>query len=104
MSKPLHPSLPLSLPEGFPKSTQVPKFSLGDRVQWHPLPSRDFGTITGLLYAPTQQTQSWQWQYTVWLDPQSPSRIWTQSDVAWEEDLELLGAESTNPIVKGNPS
>ncbi|HEY9697673.1 MAG TPA: hypothetical protein V6D10_10450 [Trichocoleus sp.] len=85
------PSLPLnSLPADFPHHIPEPKFQLGDRVRWHPLPNEDFGTITGIEYAPADHLNSWGWRYTVWLDAHSPSRNWTMTDIAWEEDLEPL--------------
>ncbi|HEY9626473.1 MAG TPA: hypothetical protein V6C84_04160 [Coleofasciculaceae cyanobacterium] len=75
--------------EGFPNYIPDPKLKIGDRVCWHPLPAQDFGIITGLEYAPAEHLQSWSWKYVVWLDPQSPSREWTQQDSAWEDDLAL---------------
>jgi hypothetical protein len=78
------------LPEGFPSQVPVPRFQIGDRVRWQPQPTEDFGTITGIQYAPAQHLQIWVWKYTVWLDQHSPSRLWLTSDTAWEPDLEAL--------------
>lgn len=75
------------LPEGFPSKVPSPKFKLGDQVCWHPLPSQDFGTITGIQFSPAEHRQAWSWQYIVFLAPTSPSRSWIHADLAWEEDL-----------------
>lgn len=80
----------LTLPEEFPQTSALPKFQLGDRVRFIPLRAEAFGTITGLQYAPAEHLQAWGWRYTLWLDPQSPSHTWTCTDLAWEDDLELL--------------
>lgn len=78
------------LPKGFPNRVPPPKFQMGARVRWRPQPTEDFGTITGIQYAPAQHLQTWAWKYTVWFDLQSPSRLWLMSDTAWEFDLEAL--------------
>ena len=78
------------LPEGFPATIPAPKFQIGDRVRWQPQPTEDFGTITGVQYAPIYPLPIWAWKYTIWLDIQSPSRLWVRSDIAWEVDLEPL--------------
>ena len=93
----LLPMLPNRLPEGFPAAVPLPKFQIGDRVRWQPQPTEDFGTITGLHYAPDHHLQSWAWKYTVWLSLSSPSHGWISSDMAWESDLELA------PIVCDHP-
>lgn len=67
-----------------------PKFHLGNRVRWKPMPSTDWGTISGLQYAWANHLSQWQWKYLVWLDPDSPSRAWTPSDWGWQDDLEPL--------------
>jgi hypothetical protein len=81
------------LPSNFSKDLPTPKFKIGDRVQWKPLPTHEFGVITGLEYAPAEHLQGWSWKYLVWLDPQSPSREWTHQDSAWEDDLALYALE-----------
>jgi len=83
------------LPEGFPQTAPAPRFRLGDRVRFVPLPAADYGIIVGLQFAPAEHLQGWGWRYTIWLDPQSPSRAWTCADLAWEDDLELLVALTT---------
>lgn len=79
-----------NLPQDFPVTVPPPKFQIGDRVRWQPQPTEDFGTITGLHYAPAQHLESWAWKYTVWLALSSPSQGWISSDSAWEPDLELV--------------
>lgn len=81
---------PASLPVDFPANLPTPRFQIGDRVRWHPIPAEDFGTIVGLIYAPAPNHSTWHWQYTVWLDADSPSRGWVSSEIAWEPDLELF--------------
>lgn len=86
----------LHLPEGFPGSTKVPKFHLGDRVCFIPLPTQDYGIIIGLQFVPTECLQDWAWRYTLWFDPQSPSHAWIDLDLAWEDDLQLLTPAPTH--------
>ena len=85
------------LPKGFPATVPPPKFQLGDRVRWQPQPTEDFGTITGLHYAPAQHLEGWAWKYTVWLALSSPSQGWISSDSAWEPDLELVSIACDRP-------
>jgi hypothetical protein len=84
---------PHALPEGFPCQITEPKFALGTLVCWQPLPTQDFGTVTGLEYAPAEHLGTWGWRYIICLDPQSPSYAWTGTDTAWEDDLEPCFAE-----------
>jgi hypothetical protein len=86
------------LPLDFPASIPEAKFQVGDRVCWQPCPTQDFGTITGLEYAPTFLPGVWRWKYTIWLDLGSPSRAWTLRDTAWEGDLEPISALSPTPF------
>ena len=80
----------LILPAAFPRAVSQPKFQLGDRVQWQPKPTRDFGIITGIQYAPAPHLHAWAWQYVIWLDADSPSCTWVITDTAWEADLEAI--------------
>ena len=80
------------LPKGFPQMSSAPRFQLGDRVCFVPLPAEDHGIIIGLQFAPAEHLQDWSWRYTIWLDLQSPSRAWTDSDLVWKTDLQLLAA------------
>ncbi len=80
------------LPESFPQTAPAPRFRLGDRARFIPLPAEDYGIIVGLQFAPAAHLQGSGWRYTIWLDPQSPSRAWTDSDFAWEADLQLLAS------------
>jgi hypothetical protein len=78
----------IALPEDFPESLPPFTFKLGDRVRWKPMPSTDWGTIAGIEYSWHSPGNSWQPRYKVYLDPDSPSRAWIDSDWAWEWDLE----------------
>ncbi len=91
------------LPVGFPQVSFLPRFQLGDRVRFVPIPAEDFGIITGLQFAPAEHLQDWAWRYVVWLDDQSPSRAWTCSDLAREDDLQLLASTSVSLMTKLNP-
>lgn len=79
-----------TLPKKFPDEIGQPKFAVGDRVCFVPMPAEDYGIVTGIQYAPAEHLQDWAWRYTIWLDPQSPSHAWTLSDFAWEADLQRL--------------
>ncbi len=78
----------IALPEDFPESLPPFSFKLGDRVRWKPMPSTDWGTIAGIEYSWHSPDNSWQPRYKVYLDPDSPSRAWIDSDWAWGWDLE----------------
>ena len=78
----------IALPEDFPESEPPFSFKLGARVRWKPMPSTDWGTIVGIEYSWHSRGNSWQPRYKVYLDSNSPSRAWIDSDWAWEWDLE----------------
>ena len=78
----------IALPEDFPESLPPFTFKLGDRVRWKPMPSTDWGTIAGIEYSWHSPGNSWQPRYKVYLDLESPSLGWIESDWAWEWDLE----------------
>jgi len=88
------------LPPGFPQTASAPKFHLGDRVRFIPMPIEDYGIVTGFQYAPAEHLQDWAWRYTLWLDPQSPSCAWTPSDLAWEDDLQRLTPASVDVLTR----
>lgn len=96
-TEPIH-SRASNVPNAFPAGVSAPKFDVGLCVCWHPLPSQDFGTIIGVEYAPAEHLQAWSWCYHIWLDPHSPSRTWTQTDTAWEADLELWPQAAPAPV------
>lgn len=87
----------LPLPPDFPSNISTPKFHIGDRVRWQPIPSHDFGVVVGLHYIPAAHLQKWQWQYVVWLDLDSPSRGWIVRETAWEDDLEAMIGTNIQP-------
>ena len=86
----------------FPEHVLVPKYSVGDRCRWIPLPETEWGTIIGLVYMPgssdKQSSLQWVWVYLLLLDLDSPSRGWVDADWVEEEDLELFSSQtpSTN--------
>jgi hypothetical protein len=71
-----------------------PHFQIGQQVQWQPMPSTDFGTITGLEYTIAPHSQQWSWRYTIKLHPQSASTRWVDHDLAWESDIEPFPTEA----------
>lgn len=82
---------PVALPELLPKTLPVPKFQIGQQVQWAHVPSRDFGRIVGTVWATERSTQAVGYHYAVQLDAASPSVAdGITSDWAFEDDLELL--------------
>ena len=89
-----------TLPRNFPHEISQPKYAIGDRVRFIPVPAEDFGIVTGLQYAPADHLQDWAWRYTIWLDPQSPSYAWTPSDLAWEADLQRLTPAPIDVLTK----
>ncbi len=52
--------------------------------------SSDWGLVMGMRYQWAEHLASWQWQYYVVLDNDSPSYQWTQSDWGWQDELEFL--------------
>lgn len=91
-----------AVPEHFFDDVPPPKFMLGARVSWRPLPNQDCGVVTGIEYAPATHLNSWGWRYTVWLDARSPSARWIASDLAWEDDLILLQSDSHKESGEGD--
>lgn len=67
-----------------------PKFSLGDRVCWHRVPSCDFGVVRDRFYGTEGSVQATGWHYLVELAPQSPSFSHCKEDYGFEEDLEFV--------------
>ncbi len=98
------PSQASTLPQAFPQRLQAPKFNIGDRVRFVPMPAEDFGIITGLQFTPAEHLQDWAWRYVVWLDNQSPSHQWTPSDLAWEDDLQLLAPATVDLLTQEQPA
>lgn len=83
------PELPAEFPQGL-----VMQFKLGDRVQWIPLPSTDWGVIIGLEYEWSEFLKSWNPMYCVLLAASSPSYQWIDRDWAWEWALQPVAAEA----------
>lgn len=78
----------IHLPDDFPGEIPFPHHFIGERLYHQGISTQEFGYVAGMEYAPApHHPQGWQWRYKLYLDKQSPSRIWTQWDFAWEEDL-----------------
>ncbi|MBM0744094.1 hypothetical protein JOY44_21145 [Phormidium sp. CLA17] len=84
----------------FPHEIGQPKFVIGDRVRFISQPAEDYGIVVGLQFAPAVHLPGWAWRYTIRLDFQSPNRAWTDSDLAWEADLQLLTTAPVNLLCK----
>lgn len=90
------------LPTNFSKHLPTPKYSVGDRCRWIPMPETDWGTVMGSVYAPDHfnsypKSRS-AWVYLLLLDIDSPSRQWTETDWVDEEDLELIDPQIPSSI------
>lgn len=84
----------IELPLNFPEAVSVPRYALGTRCRWIPMPETDWGTIIGQVYTPQEsqgaEIPQWSWIYLLLLDSSSPSHQWLLADWVDEEDLELL--------------
>ncbi len=84
----------VTLTEDFLHNSPSAYFTIGDKVQWKPLPDpTDWGIVMGRFYAYAQHRCRWGWKYVIWLAQDSPSSAWTVADTAWEEDLQPLTEE-----------
>ncbi len=90
----------MALPKGFPNNAPSPKFRLGTRVLLTP----DFGTVTGMEYASAKHLKGWGWRYIILFDRQSPSQGWIASDLAWEDDLQILAPALVTCDVEQQPT
>lgn len=76
-------TLPLTIP--------APTFQVAvSRVRWKPMSNSDKGLVMGLRYLWAEHLASWQWQYYIMLDTDSPSYEWIEFDWGWQDDLEFL--------------
>jgi len=81
-------------PEDFP-NVETPKFLYGDRLGWISTDdTTDWGVVIGRFYGFATHCCRWCWGYLIWLDPESPSAAWINSDTAWEDDLQPFDMES----------
>lgn len=81
---------PFDLPEEIPQVLPEQKFQLGDSVRWCKVPNPDFGRILGVVYTESASCIVTGLHYLVLLDSQSPSRLITAYDFAFEEDIERI--------------
>jgi hypothetical protein len=83
----------LDLPPGFPNAIGLPKYPVGSRCRWVPMPATDWGIVIGQAYAPSKLDDAastrWDWSYLLLLDADSPSRQWLLADWVDEADLEF---------------
>lgn len=69
-----------------------PKFSIGDRVCWSRVPTKDFGAVIDRFYGSEGSVQAEGWHYLIRLNPQSPSFSHCKEDYGFEDDLERIEA------------
>lgn len=82
---------PVTLPKQIPEILPVPRFQLGQTVQWSHVPTGDFGRIVGVVYGAEASIRAEGLHYAIALDPFSPSyRDGILSDWGFEDDLELF--------------
>lgn len=82
------------LPVHFP-DVEMPRFLYGDSLCWMSEGEvTDWGIVIGRFYSFAPHCDRWRWCYLLWLDHDSPSAAWLSTDIAWEDDLEPLEAES----------
>ncbi len=89
----------------------VPKFFIGDRVCWSPLPGEEEplegGCIIGMKYSTPNYSEppvslegtNAEWQYLIYLNSTAPSRAWIQTDWAAESDLVFQEPHDSNSPV-----
>lgn len=83
-------------PQTPPDNIPAPAFQVGvSRVRWKPMSSSDWGLVMGMRYLWAEHLASWQWQYYVVFDTDSPSSQWAQFDWGWQDDLESLPASDS---------
>lgn len=81
---------PFDLPEDIPQVLPEQKFQLGNKVRWTNVPNPDFGRILGVIYTESASCIVTGLHYLILLDSQSPSRLITAYDFAFEEDIERI--------------
>lgn len=81
--------LSVDLPECF----MMPKFQVGQTVQWALVPTHGFGKIIGFVYATGVSVEAVGYHYLVTLDDTSPSRADGLADWAFGADLQLITVE-----------
>ncbi|MBD2090673.1 hypothetical protein H6F67_12495 [Microcoleus sp. FACHB-1515] len=81
---------PVVVPEQMPSPLPLPKFQIGQQVQWAYVEAKDFGTIVGMAYSSEASTQGLGYHYAIQLSPSSSSYSdGITSDWAFEDDIEL---------------
>ncbi|WP_293042690.1 MULTISPECIES: hypothetical protein [unclassified Moorena] len=84
-----------ALPEEFRDHARASCFDIGERIYWKPLADSDtdFGIVIGKFYSWANHCCCWMWCYLIVLDSESPSALWTVTDIAWENNLVSLALE-----------
>jgi hypothetical protein len=83
----------IGLTADLPECFMMPKFQVGQRVQWALMPTQGFGKIIGFVYATGVSVEAVGYHYLIALDNASPSRADSVADWAFEADLQLLTLE-----------
>jgi len=76
-----------------PDRLTLPKFQLGQTVQWINVSTGGFGTIIGLVYASSASVVGNGYHYLILLNRSSPSGSDCIADWAFEEDIDLIRFE-----------
>lgn len=83
----------IGLPQVLPSRFTLPKFQLGQTVQWINVSPSGFGTIVGLVYANGVSVVADGYHYLVLIDHSCPSHSDCIADWAFEEDIDLIRSE-----------
>ncbi len=83
----------IGLTADLPEYFMLPKFQVGQTVQWALVPTQGFGKIIGFVYATGVSVEAVGYHYLIALDETSPSHVDGVADWAFEADLQLLTLE-----------
>jgi hypothetical protein len=83
----------IDLTADLPECFMLPKFQVGQMVQWALVPTQGFGKIIGFVYATGVSVEAVGYHYLIALDDTSPSRADGLADWAFEADLQLITLE-----------
>ena len=83
----------IGLTTDLPECFMMPKFQVGQKVQWARMPTQGFGKIIGFVYATGVSVESLGYHYLIALDDTSSSRADGVADWGFEADLQLITLE-----------
>ncbi|MGG6270677.1 hypothetical protein ACQ4M3_38855 [Leptolyngbya sp. AN03gr2] len=83
----------IGLTQVLPNRFTLPRYQLGQTVQWINVSPSGFGTIVGLVYANGVSVVADGYHYLVLLDRSCPSFSDCAADWAFEEDIDLIRLE-----------